>query len=134
MDAEELVERFEIFDDWEERYAYLIELGRKLPPYPEEARDEAHRVRGCVSRVWLTHREEGETIHFDADSDAFIVKGLVAILLMLYSDKSPDEIRAVPIEQVFNDIGLSSHLTPSRRNGFFSMVERIRGIAAAAAD
>ena len=132
MDAEELVERFEIFDDWEERYAYLIELGRKLPPYPEEARDEDHRVRGCVSRVWLTHREEGETIHFDADSDAFIVKGLVAILLMLYSDKTPEEIRAVPIEQVFDDIGLSSHLTPSRRNGFFSMVEKIRGIAAAA--
>lgn len=130
MQAEELVERFSIFDDWEERYAYLIELGRKLPPYPEAHRDEDHRVRGCVSRVWLTHEQRGDTIHFDADSDAFIVKGLVAILLMLYSDKTPEQIRAVPIEQVFDDLGLSGHLTPSRRNGFFSMVEKIRQIAA----
>lgn len=130
MDADELVERFSIFDDWEERYAYLIELGRKLPPYPEADRDELHRVRGCVSRVWLTHRADGERIHFDADSDAFIVKGLVAILLMLYSDKTPSEIQAIEIEDVFEELGLSAHLTPSRRNGFFSMVERIRGIAA----
>ena len=132
MQPEELVERFSIFDDWEERYAYLMELGRKLPAYPEHARDEAHRVRGCVSKVWLTHEQRGDLIHFDADSDAFIVKGLVAILLMLYSDKTPAQIAAIPIEQVFEEIGLSSHLTPSRRNGFFSMVERIRGIAAQA--
>ena len=129
MDAEELVERFSIFDDWEERYAYLMELGKKLPPYPESARDEDHRVRGCVSKVWLTHEQRGDTIHFEADSDAFIVKGLVAVLLMLYSDKTPAQILAVPIEDTFAELGLRSHLTPSRRNGFFSMVERIRGIA-----
>jgi cysteine desulfuration protein SufE len=131
MDAEELVERFSIFDDWEERYAYLIELGRKLEPLDAAHKTEANRVRGCVSQVWLVHEDDGERIHLKADSDAFIVKGLVAVLLMLYSGRTREEIRQLPIEDIFDELGLSSHLTPSRRNGFFSMVGRIRGLAEA---
>lgn len=131
MDAEELIERFSIFDDWEERYAYLIELGRKLD-LDDAHKTETNRVRGCVSQVWLIHEQRGDVIHFEADSDAFIVKGLVAVLLHLYSDRTPDEILAVPIEEIFEELGLSSHLTPSRRNGFFSMVGRIRAVAEAA--
>jgi cysteine desulfuration protein SufE len=136
VDVEELIERFSIFDDQEERYAYLIELGRKLPPFDDAARTELNKVRGCVSQVWLTHTvqagADGVRIAFQADSDAFIVKGLVAVLLALYSDRTPAEILAIPIEDIFEQIGLSGHLTPSRRNGFFSMVGRIRGIAEAA--
>lgn len=133
MDAEELIERFSIFDDWEDRYAYLIELGRKLPPFDDAARTELNKVRGCVSQVWLTHTVDGDRLYFRADSDAFIVKGLVAILLELYSGRTRDEILAVDIEAIFEELGLSGHLTPSRRNGFFSMVGRIRGIAEASA-
>ena len=131
MDAEELVERFSIFDDWEDRYAYLIELGRKLPPFDDASRTELNKVRGCVSQVWLTHEVLDDRIFFRADSDAFIVKGLVAVLLELYSGRTAAEILDTPIEEIFDQLGLSSHLTPSRRNGFFSMVERVRGVARA---
>lgn len=130
---DELIERFSLFDDWEERYAYLIELGRKLEPLAPDEMTEDTRVRGCVSQVWMVHdTEAGEPprITLRADSDAFIVKGLVAILLSLYSGRTPEQMAAVDIERVFAEIGLDSHLTPNRRNGFFSMVERIRGLAA----
>lgn len=133
MDVSELIERFSIFDDQEERYAYLIELGRKLPAYPEEYRDEDHRVRGCVSRVWLHHEMSDGQLTLYADSDAFIVKGLAAVLHLLYNGKTPEQALAIPIEETFETIGLAGHLTPSRRNGFFSMVERIRSVAAAEA-
>ncbi|TVQ89246.1 MAG: SufE family protein [Deltaproteobacteria bacterium] len=129
MDAQELIETFELLDDWEDRYAYLIELGRKLPPFDPADQIEANRVRGCVSRVWLTHERRDGRLYFKADSDAFIVKGLVAILVGLYSGRTPEQIRQVPIEQLFEQLGLSAHLTPSRRNGFFSMVARMRALA-----
>lgn len=132
MDAAELIERFSLFDDWEERYAYLIDLGRKLPGLDASLKTEGNRVRGCVSQVWLVHEDRGDTVHFDADSDAFIVKGLVAVLLHLYSDRTPDEILALDIEDVFGQLGLEAHLTPNRRSGFFSMVGRIRAAAQAA--
>ena len=131
MDADELIERFEIFDDWEERYAYLIELGRKLQPLSAEEHSEQNKVRGCVSQVWLVHEERDGLHHFRADSDAFIVKGLAAVLLLLYSGKTGAEIGEIDIEGTFSQLGLSSHLTPSRRNGFFSMVKKIRGYAGA---
>ena len=131
MDVDELIERFSLFDDWEERYAYIIQMGRKLPPFPEEERTEANKVRGCVSQVWMIRHTEGERIHIQGDSDAFIVKGLVAILLALYSGRTSEEIAAVDVEAVFSELELAEHLTPNRRNGFFSMVQRIRSFGLA---
>ena len=126
MDPQELLERFSLFDDWEERYAYIIQMGRKLPDFPEESRTDVNKVSGCVSQVWMISAVEDGRIQIQGDSDAFIVKGLVAILLALYSDKTSDEIAAIDIEGVFGELGLGEHLTPNRRNGFFSMVQRIR--------
>ena len=134
MDVEELIERFSLFDDWEERYAYIIQMGRQLPDFPEEHRTEANKVRGCVSQVWMISETQAGKVSLQGDSDAFIVKGLVAILLKLYSERSPEEIAAIDIESVFDRLGLAEHLTPNRRNGFFSMVQRIRGYGAAAAE
>ncbi len=134
MDVEELIERFSLFDDWEERYAYIIQMGRQLPDFPEEHRTEANKVRGCVSQVWMISETQAGKVSLQGDSDAFIVKGLVAILLKLYSERSPEEIAAIDIESVFDQLGLAEHLTPNRRNGFFSMVQRIRGYGLAAAE
>ncbi len=133
MRLEELVENFEFLDNWEERYRLLIDLGRQLPPLPAEAQIEANRVEGCTSNVWLIHSVKAgdpPRLEFSADSDAFIVKGLIAIILMAYSDRTPDEIQATDIEALFTQLGLEQQLTPNRRNGFFAMVERIREIAA----
>ncbi len=133
MELQELVDNFEFLDDWEERYRMLIDMGRDLPEFPEEARTEANRVDGCTSNVWLiTEIEDGQPprLHFRADSDAFIVKGLVAILLMAYSGRTPEEIQGTDIEALFNQLGLSKQLTPNRRDGFFAMVRRIHGLAA----
>lgn len=126
MTSDELIERFSLFDDWEERYAYIIQMGRKLPAFPEAERTEANKVSGCVSQVWMVSEQRGDCIDMQGDSDAFIVKGLVAILLALYSGLTPQEIAAVDVEKVFADLDLADHLTPNRRNGFFSMVQRIR--------
>lgn len=136
MDIDEITETFALLDDWEERYRYIIELGRALPPYPEEARDEAHAVQGCVSRVWLVTRPEageGGRLVFLADSDAHIVRGLVAILLALFSGKTADEILATDAEAVLRGLGLREHLTPQRSNGLTAMVRRIRSEAEAVA-
>ncbi|MFK7928396.1 MAG: SufE family protein [Myxococcota bacterium] len=132
MNADELIERFSLFDDWEERYAYLIDLGRKLPGLDDVHKTELNRVPGCVSQVWLVHEFDGSTLTFEADSDAFIVRGLVAILVHLYSGLTPEQVEALDIESVFGQLGLSEHLTPNRRSGFFSMVGRIQGAGAAA--
>jgi SufE protein probably involved in Fe-S center assembly len=126
---------FAFLDDWQERYRYIIELGNDLPPYPEEARDDAHKVRGCVSQVWLyTTRGEGSDpeLFFLGDSDAHIVRGLVAILLALYSGRRASEILAIDAEEILRSLGLDEHLTPQRSNGLRSMVQRIRQEAAAA--
>ncbi len=132
MTTDELIERFSLFDEWEERYAYIIQLGRKMPAFPESARTEANKVRGCVSQVWMVSENVGETLVIQGDSDAFIVKGLVAILVALYSGLTPEEIAAVDVEKVFADLDLVEHLTPNRRNGFFSMVQRIRAFGSQA--
>ncbi|MGQ0621128.1 MAG: SufE family protein [Panacagrimonas sp.] len=135
MDIEELAETFELLGDWEERYRYLIELGRKLPTMPEAEHDEAHKVRGCMSQVWLAHTVHDEhappRLEFRGDSDAHIVKGLIALLLALTSGRTPREILDTDIGAVFTRLGLESHISMNRRNGFFSMVERIRQMAAA---
>lgn len=132
---EAIREDFTFLDDWEERYRYIIELGGDLAPYPEAARDEAHKVRGCVSQVWLhTARGSGDdpTLSFLGDSDAHIVKGLVAIVLALYSGRKASEIAQTDAEGTLRDLGLDEHLTPQRANGLRSMIRRIRDEAEAA--
>ena len=135
MQLEELADTFEMLGEWEERYRYLIELGRKLPPLPQAEHSEANKVRGCMSQVWMSARSEPGpplTLHFDGDSDAHIVKGLIALLFMLYSSRTPREILDTDISGAFARLGLDSHLSMNRRNGFYSMVERIRNLAAQA--
>jgi cysteine desulfuration protein SufE len=133
---DEIVDNFTFLDDWDDRYRYLIELGRTLAPLPEEAHSDANKVRGCASQVWLetSVRREGDTpvLDFRGDSDAHIVRGLVALVLALYSGKPPPEILATDAMDLFRSLGLSEHLTPQRSNGVRSMVERIRHDARAA--
>ncbi len=132
---EEVLEDFEYLEDWEERYQEIIDLGRKLPPLDESYKTEAYKVKGCVSQVWLVpHVAETLplTITFDADSDAHIVRGLVAILLMVYSGKTPRQILDADIQGIFDQLDLAAHLSPSRSNGFRSMVKKIRSTASGA--
>ncbi len=131
MDIEELVESFSFFDEWTDKYRYLIDLGRKLTPLDESLKIDAFRVEGCQSQVWLVvERDPGsERLRFLADSDSAIVKGLIALLLTLYSNKTPEDILQADVEGVFSRIGLDNHLSPNRRNGFFSMVGRIKTTA-----
>ena len=132
-DVDTLVENFQALGDWEERYRYLIDIGRKLPPLPEADRTEANKVRGCMSQVWLVPQvNQGPplTLEFRGDSDAHIVKGLVALLFKLYSGRTPEEITRLDLASVFERLGLASHITMNRRNGFYAMIERIRAIAA----
>jgi cysteine desulfuration protein SufE len=134
---DEIVENFTLLDQWDDRYRYVIELGRTLPPLPDAAHADANKVRGCASQVWLlTHVQPdgaaGPILTFDGDSDAHIVRGLVAILFALYSGKSAREILATDALALFDRIGLRENLTPQRSNGLRSMVERIRAEAKAA--
>lgn len=127
---DDIVADFAFLDDWDDRYKYLIDLGRALPPYPEEKRDDARKVRGCASQVWLDPRRVDGRIEFAGDSDAHIVKGLVAVLLALYSGRTPDDILKVDAAAALAPLDLAAHLTPQRSNGLASMVKRIRAIAA----
>ncbi len=131
---QDLVETFDLLGDWEERYRYLIELGRKLPPMPEAEHDEAHLVRGCMSQVWLAGEvADDQRLHLRGDSDAHIVKGLIALILALTDGRTPREVLDTDIKAAFTQLGLESHLSMNRRNGFYAMVERIRQMAADAA-
>ncbi|WP_439273332.1 SufE family protein [Pseudochrobactrum sp. HB0163] len=130
-----IVSDFEFLDDWEDRYRYVIELGRDLQPYPEDARDNDHKVPGCVSQVWLKTIQGAGTdpvLEFLGDSDAHIVRGLVAILLALYSGEKASVILNTDAETMLKTLGLDEHLTPQRSNGLRSMVQRIRHDAQAA--
>ena len=134
---DEIVENFTLLDQWDDRYRYVIELGRTLTPLDEAAHSEANKVQGCASQVWLTSHIEpdgaaGPVLRFEGDSDAHIVRGLVAILLALYSGKRAKEILATDALALFDRIGLRENLTPQRSNGLRSMVERIRAEATAA--
>ena len=131
---DEIVENFTLLDEWDDRYRYVIELGRILPPLAESAHVEANKVQGCASQVWLvTHVRpngaSGPVLTFEADSDAHIVRGLIAILFALYSGKSARDILAIDSLALFDRIGLRENLTPQRSNGLRSMVERIRAEA-----
>ncbi|MBI1234550.1 MAG: cysteine desulfuration protein SufE [Alphaproteobacteria bacterium] len=131
-DIEILVDEFDLLGDWEQRYRYLIDMGKALPPFPEDARDDTHRVKGCVSQVWLVTRREGDRLVFEADSDAHIVRGLAALLIRLYSGRTAEEIRSVDARDVLARIGLAEHLSPQRSNGLNSMIARIQGEAGTA--
>src|ERR1700761_7381664 len=128
-----LAEEFDAFgDDWEERYRYVIDLGRELDDLTEAERSEANKVRGCASQVWLvTSAGADGTLIFHGDSDAHIVRGLIAIVISLYSGKSPDEILGFEFNAAFDRLGLKGALSTQRPNGLFSMIERIRRDAAA---
>ena len=126
---DDIVEDFALLDDWEDRYRYVIELGRTLAPLPDADRNPANKVEGCASQVWLSTSSDGEAdprLSFVGDSDAHIVRGLIAILLALYSGRRASEILAVEPGALFERLGLREHLTPQRSNGLNSMVERIR--------
>ncbi len=130
-----IFEDFEFIDDWEERYRYVIDLGRDLPAFPDSARTPANKVQGCVSQVWLeTSRGDGNDpiMQFIGDSDAHIVRGLVAIMLALFSGRRASEIASLDAEAVLKRLGLDEHLTPQRANGLRAMVARIRRDALAA--
>ena len=136
-DLDEIIGNFAVLDDWDDRYRYLIELGRELPPLAEAAHSDANKVQGCASQVWLdtTVRPNGAggpVLIFAGDSDAYIVRGLIAILFAVYSGKSAREILNTDAVKLFEGMGLREHLTPQRSNGFRSMVERIRSDARAA--
>ena len=119
-----LVDEFNKFKDWEDRYKYLIELGKKLPPMLEEYKTESNKIKGCQSQVWLNAKLEGDKIYFSADSDASIVKGIVAVLVQIYSGLTPDEILSTK-PTFLEEIGLKEHLSMSRANGMTSMIKQI---------
>lgn len=130
-DLNQLAESFALFDNWEDRYRYLIDLGQRLDPMDVALKTDDRLVKGCTSRVWMHSeiREDGQgktVFHFTADSDAQIVRGLIYILVIAYQDKPVEGIPAIDIQGAFEKLGLGRHLSPNRRNGFFAMVEHIR--------
>jgi cysteine desulfuration protein SufE len=135
--VDEIVENFELLEEWDDRYRYLIELGRALPPLPESERTDANKVLGCASQVWLStsvkpNGGSGPVLSFEGDSDAHIVRGLIAVLFALYSGRPAKEILSTDAAALFEKLGLREHLTPQRSNGFRSMVDRIHRDASAA--
>ena len=128
---EELIADFELFEDWMDRYQYLIDLGRRLPEFPEDLRTEENRIRGCQSQVWFVADQKDGRIEFRAISDAAIVSGLIALLLRLYSGRHPQDILDTPPDFV-SALQLESHLSPTRSNGLSSMLRAIRTMAAEA--
>ncbi|HWS07060.1 MAG TPA: SufE family protein [Xanthobacteraceae bacterium] len=136
-DIDEIIDNFSLLDEWDDRYRYLIELGRALPPLAAEAHNEANKVRGCASQVWLDtsvrpNGAGGPVLTFVGDSDAHIVRGLIAILFAMYSGRSAKDILASDAVALFEKLGLREHLTPQRSNGFRSMVDRIHSDARSA--
>ena len=125
---DELVEEFQFFDDWMDRYQYLIDLGRRLPDFPESDRTEANKIRGCQSQVWFVASEANGRLNFRAISDAAIVSGLIALLLRIYSDRRPQDILDTPPNFV-TALELEQHLSPTRSNGLSSMLKAIRAFA-----
>jgi cysteine desulfuration protein SufE len=137
MTIAEIIDNFSLLDEWDDRYRYVIELGRALAPLDGPDRNDANKVQGCASQVWLAttvapNGQAGPVLTFAGDSDAHIVRGLIAILFAIYSGKGARDILAIDALDVFNRIGLREHLTPQRSNGFRSMVERIKTDARAA--
>ena len=130
---DEVIEEFGFFDNWMDRYQYIIDLGKRLPDLPADERIEANQIKGCQSQVWFVAEKRDGRLHFRAISDAAIVSGLIAILLRIYSDKKPEDILASSTEFVAA-LGLSQHLSPTRSNGLDSMLAAIQRFAVEASD
>ena len=130
---EDVLDAFEFLDDWEERYAYVVDLGKQLPAFPDEARIEENYVHGCQSQVWLIHHydEDSGTLFLLIDSDAIIVRGLAAIILVALNGKTPRDLLATDIDELFEQLDLFRHISPTRGNGLRAMVQRIQASAAA---
>ncbi|GAB4156232.1 MAG: SufE family protein [Planctomycetaceae bacterium] len=132
MTIDEILQEFDGLDSWDDRCDFLIDLGFELPDFPEEEKTEKNRVHGCQSNVWMlldTENGNGSVISIRADSDAMIVRGLIAVLLAIYSGKTAEEILATDVRAIFSQLGLDRHLSPMRRNGLNGMVKRIRDFA-----
>ena len=128
---QEIIDEFADLDDWMDRYAYIIDLGNTLPDFAEEEKVPGNLIEGCQSRVWIAARRNDDgSIHFDADSDALIVKGIVALLMKVPNDRTPDEILSADLKFI-DEIGLSEHLSPTRSNGLVAMVKQIKNYARA---
>ncbi|NOG32890.1 SufE family protein [Halomonas sp. CH40] len=125
---QELVEEFEIFDNWMDRYQYIIDMGKQLPEFPDTLKTEENKIQGCQSNVWMIHEQQGDKLTFKATSDAAIVSGLIAVLLRIYSERSADDIQNTP-PHFMADLGLDKHLSPTRSNGLNAMLERIYSVA-----
>ncbi|MBO6281801.1 MAG: SufE family protein [Alphaproteobacteria bacterium] len=132
MDLDELIDNFAFLDGWEEKYQYVIDLGRRLEPLDDKYKTDEWKVKGCQSQVWLVPQFENGKLHFKGDSDAILVKGIIAIVFTIYNDKSAEEIKNVDVAKIFATLGLEENLTPSRRNGMMSMVAKIKEYAGAA--
>jgi cysteine desulfuration protein SufE len=124
---DEIIESFALYDDWEDRYTLLIDLGKKLPDFPENMKNDENLVRGCVSRVWMVPKIENGVFTFQGDSDAFIVRGLVGLLHIIYTGQPVANLKIIDIDGIFEKLGLLQNLSPNRRNGVFSMIEKIKG-------
>ena len=128
---DEIIAEFQELTDWMDRYAYIIDLGNTLPPFPESEKVPANIIEGCQSRVWISAKEnDDKTIHFDADSDALIVKGIIALLLKVLNDRKPDELLDADLYFI-EKIGLKEHLSPTRSNGLLAMIKQIHNYARA---
>ena len=128
MTLEELTENFSYLADWEDKYRYLIELGEGMEAFPESEKTDENKVYGCQSQVWIIYKKEGDKFYFKATSDAIIVRGLEAVLLTLVNGKTASEIQDLDLEGIFKKLGLEENLSPTRRNGFISMISRIRDV------
>ena len=126
---DQIIDTFELFDDWEGRFQYVIDLGKTVPEMAETLKTAENEVKGCTSKVWMVADIRDGVFHFEADSNAQIVKGLIGILMSIYQDKAVSEIKAIDVESIFSQLGLEQNLSPNRRNGFFSMVEKIRAFS-----
>ncbi|MEQ5802125.1 SufE family protein [Halomonas sp. H10-9-1] len=123
-----LLEEFEMFDNWMDRYQYIIDMGKALPAFPEALKRDELKIQGCQSNVWMHHERQGEVLHFDAISDAAIVSGLIAVLMRIYNDRPATEIRDTS-PHFLGDLGLDKHLSPTRSNGLNAMLKRIYEVA-----
>lgn len=128
MTPEELIENFSYLTDWEDKYRYLIEMGEAMPEFPGSEKTDKNKVMGCQSQVWIIYSKKGDKYNFQATSDAIIVRGLEAVLLTFVNGKTATEIQALDLENIFKQLGLEENLSPTRRNGFISMINRIRDV------
>ena len=129
MTLDELLDTFEFFDDWEDKYRFIIDIGKELPGLPDGDKTDAHLIRGCQSQVWLTYESSDEGLKFTMDSDAHIVRGLIAVVLIVIQNRSASEIQQLDIEGIFGQLDLLAHLSVTRGNGLRAMVSRVKEVA-----